>query len=110
MNHPCISYEKIIIAHKKHRSAQSGAFYILLYGKSLCCLAHEKSTGCLCLLLHWVRFVTDIYEVAGSIPGLAQWFKDPVLPWAVVQVADEARILCCCGCGVGWQLQLQFDL
>ena len=28
--------------------------------------------------------LTRNYEVLGSIPGLTQWFKDPLLPWAVV--------------------------
>ena len=27
----------------------------------------------------------------------------------VVWVKDAAQIPCCCGCGVGWQLQLRFD-
>ena len=38
------------------------------------------------------------HEVVGSIPGLAQWVGDPVLPWAVVWVVDAAQIWRCCGC------------
>ena len=28
----------------------------------------------------WVTDLTGIHEVAGAIPGLTQWVKDPVLP------------------------------
>ena len=36
------------------------------------------------IVSQWVKSSVSIHEDTGSIPGLAQWVKDLVLPQAVV--------------------------
>ena len=83
-------------------------------GTSTCCKdgqkkKKKKTSSDFPLWLRSIRTPHGVHKDAVSNPGIIWWVKDPALPQAVVRVADAARILHCCGCGLGWQLRLRFD-
>ena len=61
-------------------------------------------------MAQWFKSLTQVsMRMGGLIPAFPQLVKDSALPQAAASVTDAVWIRCCHGCGVGRQVQLQFD-
>ena len=108
---PSSNYYSVLCIYKVFLFGLVYSFILFLFFFYISPMSEKVQYLELEFLLWFCRLRTchSLHKDAGSILGLAQWVKDPVLPQAATWVADVTQIQCCCGRGIGLQLQLRFN-